>query len=77
MIITRNAMTRARPRHSVCGCTLHELLLGPALTAAERVLPRDRRTVIDGFSARDGLISDCFQGEFFLSPPEQNPRPLT
>jgi len=57
------------------GRTLDEMLLGPALLAAERVLPRDRRAVIDGFSARGGLISDCFQG-ILSSPPEQNPRPF-
>jgi len=57
------------------GQTLDEMLLGPALMAAERVLPRDRRAVIDGFHARDGLISDCFQG-ILSCPAEQNPRPF-
>lgn len=57
------------------GQTLDELLLGPALAAAERVLPRDRREIIDGFSARDGLISDCFQG-ILSCPAEQKPRPF-
>ena len=57
------------------GRTLDEMLLGPALIAAERVRPRDRRGVIDGFNAKDGVICDCFQG--ILSPsPEQNPRPF-
>jgi hypothetical protein len=57
------------------GRTLDEMLLGPALTAAERVLPRDRRAMIDGFCARDGVISDCFHG-ILSPPPEQNPRPF-
>jgi protein MpaA len=57
------------------GQTLDEMLLGPALIAAERVLPRDRRAVIDGFTAKDGVICDCFQG--ILAPsPGQNPRPF-
>ena len=57
------------------GQTLDEMLLGPALRAAERVLPRDRRKIIDGFNARDGVISDCFQG-ILSGPAEQNPRPF-
>lgn len=57
------------------GRTLDEMLLAPALSAAERVLPRDRRAMIDGFNARDGVISECFQG-ILSCPPEQNPRPF-
>lgn len=57
------------------GQTLDEMLLGPALTAAEGVLPRDRRAVIDGFSAREGVICDCFKG-ILAPPPGQNPRPF-
>ena len=57
------------------GQTLDEMLLGPALTAAERVLPRDRRAVIDGFNALEGVICDCFQG-ILSPPPEQKPRPF-
>jgi murein peptide amidase A len=49
------------------GRVLDDALLRPALIAAERVLPRDRRAVIDGFHAREGVISDCFCG--ILSPP--------
>ncbi len=57
------------------GRTLEEALLKPVLCAAERVLPRDRRELIDGFVARDGLICDCFRG--VLSPPlGQKPRPF-
>jgi hypothetical protein len=57
------------------GCTLDDALLRPALLAAERVFPRDRRAVIDGFTAREGVISDCFHG-VLSAPPEQQPRPF-
>jgi predicted deacylase len=57
------------------GCTLDDSLLRPALLAAEQVLPRDRRSVIDGFTAREGVISDCFHG-VLSAPPEQQPRPF-
>lgn len=57
------------------GCELDELLLEPALLAAERVLPRDRRSVIDGFVAREGKIGECFRG-ILSPPPEQAPRPF-
>jgi murein peptide amidase A len=57
------------------GRTLDDALLQPALLAAERVLPRDRRDVIDGFNAREGVISDCFHG-VLSAPPEQEPRPF-
>jgi protein MpaA len=49
------------------GRTLDDALLRPALLAAERVLPRDRRGTIDGFAAREGVICDCYPG--ILSPP--------
>ncbi len=48
------------------GDTLTEHLLKPALQAAEAFLPRDGRSVIDGFDAREGIIRDCFEG--VLSP---------
>lgn len=57
------------------GQEMDELLLRPALLAAERVLPRDSRAVIDGFAAREGLIEECFQG-VLSPPPEQWPRPF-
>lgn len=57
------------------GRTLDADLLRPALLAAERVLPRDRRAIIDGFSAREGVIEDCFQG-ILSPPPEQKPQPF-
>ncbi len=57
------------------GRTLDEALLQPALRAGERVIPRDRRPVIDGFAARDGVICECFQG-VLSAPAEQQPRPF-
>jgi predicted deacylase len=57
------------------GQPLDNALLGPALLAAERVLPRDRRSKIDGFTAREGVINDCFHG-VLSGPPEQRPRPF-
>ncbi len=57
------------------GRTLDDALLRPALLAAERVLPRDRRAMIDGFAAREGVICDCFCG-VLSAPPEQEPRPF-
>jgi len=57
------------------GRTLDEALLQRALRAAEPVLPRDRRNVIDGFAARDGVICDCFRG-VLSAPADQQPRPF-
>lgn len=57
------------------GRTLDETLLHHALRAAERVLPRDRRAVIDGFTAREGVICDCFHG-ILSAPADQEPRPF-
>lgn len=57
------------------GRTLNEALLTPALAAADRILPVDRRAVIDGFSARGGLICECFRG-VLSAPPEQRPKPF-
>lgn len=57
------------------GRTLDETLLHHALRSAERVLPRDRRAVIDGFAAREGVICDCFHG-ILSAPADQEPRPF-
>ena len=38
------------------GATLTRHLIEPALQAAEEFLPRDSRSLIDGFQARDGII---------------------
>ena len=57
------------------GHDLDDSLLRPALDAAEKIFPRDRREMIDGFSAREGVIRDCFEG-ILSAPPEQSPRPF-
>lgn len=58
----------------VRGAVLAKNLLEPALAAAEPILPRNRNSVIDGFPARDGIISECYDG-ILTSPPkwDQNP----
>jgi hypothetical protein len=57
------------------GRELNAALLEPALRAAERVLPRDRRALIDGFAAREGAICECFKG-VLSAPPGQRPQPF-
>lgn len=57
------------------GRLLNESLLKPALRAAEILLPCDRRGIIDGFSARESVICDCFEG-VLTAPPGQHPRPF-
>lgn len=46
----------------VGGAVLTENLIEPALREAEQFLPRNTRRVIDGFSARHGIISDSYRG---------------
>lgn len=57
------------------GHTLDDALLQHALRAAERVIPRDGRAVIDGWAARQGVICECFQG-ILAAPADQRPRPF-
>ena len=57
------------------GLAMEDSLLRPALEAAERVLPRDCRTKIDGFAASEGVIRDCFDG-ILSPPPTQRPKPF-
>ena len=59
----------------VRGATLTRNLIEPALQAAEKFLPRDRRSVIDGFHARNGVIRDCYDG-VLSAPPRSRPRPF-
>lgn len=54
---------------------LNEALLRPALAASEQILPRDQRPMIDGWSAKDGVINQCFQG-VLAAPPDQRPQPF-
>jgi predicted deacylase len=58
----------------VAGDVLSENLLEPALCAAEKFLPRNRQKQIDGFAARDGIISQCFNG--VLKAPALNRPPF-
>jgi len=46
----------------VSGAVLTENLIEPALREAEQFLPRNRRRIIDGFSARRGIINECYYG---------------
>ncbi|CAM3147304.1 M14 family metallopeptidase [Rariglobus hedericola] len=57
------------------GRLLNEALLKPALRASERVLPRNRASVIDGFEASEGLIHRCFEG-VLSAPVQQRPQPF-
>ena len=59
----------------VRGATLTRHLIEPALAAAEKFLPRNTRPVIDGFPARRGVISDCYEG-VLSAPPKIRPRPF-
>jgi hypothetical protein len=57
------------------GRLLNEALLKPALRASERVLPRNRAAVIDGFEASEGLIHRCYDG-VLSAPAQQRPQPF-
>ncbi len=57
------------------GATLTKHLIEPALSAAETFLPRDGRPVIDGFSARRGIIRAGYEG-VLSGPPKLRPRPF-
>lgn len=57
------------------GEVLNRNLLLPALEAAAAFLPCCDAPLIDGWSARDGLIDEGYPGILSASP-EQNPRPF-
>jgi hypothetical protein len=57
------------------GATLTKHLIEPALRAAETLLPRDVRPVIDGFQARNGVIHHAYEG-MLSAPPKLRPRPF-
>ena len=57
------------------GATLTKHLIEPALAAAAKLLPRDERAIIDGFRARNGVLSDCYEG-VLSAPPKSRPRPF-
>jgi predicted deacylase len=57
------------------GRLIAESLLRPALCAAEPILSRNEKDIIDGFNADNGLIRDCYCG-VLSAPPEQRSRPF-
>lgn len=59
----------------VRGATLTEALAKPALAAAARFLPLAAGETIDGFPARGGLITQCYEG-VLSNPAELNPLPF-
>jgi protein MpaA len=59
----------------VGGATLTEHLLKPALAAAERALPINAASEIDGFHAVDGIIHSRYDG-ILCAPAEQRPLPF-
>ena len=59
----------------VRGHTLTENLLRPALQEAGKILPRNVDATIDGFAARDGIISQHYEG-ILAAPKEMDPVPF-
>lgn len=59
----------------VSGALLSQDILEPALAAAATVLPRNHSSVIDGFSASNGIIAEGYTG-ILSAPPEQRPQAL-
>lgn len=59
----------------VRGATLTRHLLTPALAAAERALPRNQRSLIDGFHAVEGVIHSGYGG-ILSAPPGTHPEPF-
>jgi len=57
------------------GATLTKHLLEPALQAAEKLLARNDNRIIDGFRARNGVITDSYEG-ILSAPPKIRPRPF-
>jgi hypothetical protein len=57
------------------GATLTKHLIEPALQAAEKLLARNDNRIIDGFRARNGVISDKYNG-ILSAPPKVHPRPF-
>jgi len=57
----------------VSGAVLTENLIEPALREAEQFLPRNPRPVIDGFNARSGVVTDCYNGVLKSIPGQARP----
>lgn len=58
------------------GALFSESLARPALKAASQFLPLDRRPKIDGFVAREGLLTECFGGVLSAPPAGLEPIPF-
>jgi hypothetical protein len=59
----------------VGGATLTKHLIEPALQAADKFLPLDKRALIDGFPARNSVVRHSFPG-VLRAPPLERPRPF-
>jgi hypothetical protein len=59
----------------VGGATLTRDLIEPALEAADKFLPLDKREVIDGHPARNSIVRHSFPG-VLGAPPMARPRPF-
>ena len=59
----------------VRGATLTKALAEPVLAAAAKFLPLASGEIIDGFPARSGLISQCYEG-VLSNPSELKPLPF-
>jgi len=57
------------------GATLTKNLIEPALEAAGKLLARNDNRIIDGFRARNGVITDKYEG-ILNAPPKIRPRPF-
>jgi protein MpaA len=59
----------------VSGATLTKNLLDPALAAANEIPPRNNDSIIDGFTAKNGIIRQGYRG-ILSAPPVVRPRPF-
>jgi len=57
------------------GAQVTQHVVEPALSAAEKVLPRNCEPTIDNFTARNGLIRKGYPG-MLCAAPEARPRPF-
>jgi len=57
------------------GAEITRQVLRPVLDAAGKVLPVNGAEQIDGFEAREGIVSSCYEG-VLSAPPAQRPRPF-
>jgi murein peptide amidase A len=57
----------------VSGAVLAENLIEPALREAEQFIPRNQRRIIDGFNARRGIVTDCYDGALKSIPGASRP----